>query len=393
MKLKNVFKNALSIGMSFLMLFAISSCGNTANVQQKYKVEYMVKEESKANGSVKAKLGTDDFTSSNLVESGKTISFIAEPNAGFEVEKWMVNGKDKTPATNKTKLDLVIQENTLVVVSFVAQGGGGGSEKAKVEFEVDPAKKHGGITAKNGTDSVVSGDMVQKGSSIVFNALPDENYVVDKWMVNNVDKTSEATDDNKKLTLTVTENTKVVLSYKAQGGGGGTGDNVKLTFSFNRGKITAKIGGTAVQNGDTVAKGSTVDFEVTFRTGSDHYEIDKWMVNNQDKTPSTEKTKLQLVINEETDVKVSAKLKQYSVTFSSNDESKGTVAAVNGNGAALTTGNKVDALQNVTFTATAATGGTFKKWTVGGVDQTPGTDPTKLTIAISKDTVVQAVFE
>lgn len=117
------------------------------------------------------------------------------------------------------------------------------------------------------------------------------------------------------------------------------------------------------------------------------------MVNNQDKTPSTEKTKLQLVINEETDVKVSAKLKQYSVTFSSNDESKGTVAAVDGNGVALATGNKVDALQNVTFTATVATGGTFKKWTVGGVDQTPGTDPTKLTIAISKDTVVQAVFE
>lgn len=395
MKLKNVIKNALLFGMLFLMGFAISSCNTGNDTPVKYKVEYMVKEADKAKGSVTAKLGTENFTSSELVESGKTISFVAEAKAGFEVDKWMVNGKDKTPTTNKKELNLTIQEQTLVVVSFVAKGSGGGSaqDKVKVEFMVDATKKHGGIIAKNGSDTLVTGDMVQKGSSIVFKALPNENYAVDKWMVNGEDKTSTATDDNKTLTLTVNDNVSVVLSYKTSGGGSST-DEVKVEFTFNSGTITAKNGATAITSGSMVAKGSTIDFEVKLRAGLEKTkEVDKWMVNSEDKTPTGDKTKLQLVVNENTKVEVSAKLKQFSVTFSADDASHGSVSAMDEDSKNISTGDKVDALKNVTFTPTATGSYKFDKWMVNDEEKASTSADNKLTIAIDKDTIVKAIFK
>lgn len=292
MKLKNFFANvALVLSISSLMAFTISSCDGASNPAEKFKVEFMVQG---GNGTLSAKVGTENFTG-GMVVGGTIINFVAEGSASYEVDKWMINGVDQTPTSEKTKFNLTVKEHTVVLVSFKAEGS----------------------TPSN---------------------------------------------------------------------------NVKVTFSFGSGNITAKVNGNEIQSGNFVPKGTTVDFEVTLRAGLVHYEIDKWMVNGVDKTPTTDKTKLQLVVNGETTIVVSAKLKQYSVEFSSNDTAKGTVTAKDEDANDLITGNKVDALKNVTFKATALSGATFQKWTVNGEDQTAGGDPTTLTIAIKANTTVQAVF-
>ena len=164
-----------------------------------------------------------------------------------------------------------------------------------------------------------------------------------------------------------------------------------MEFTFNSGTITAKNGATAITSGSMVAKGSTIDFEVKLRAGLEKTkEVDKWMVNSEDKTPTGDKTKLQLVVNENTKVEVSSKTKEYKVDFSS--DANGTLTA-KVDGVDITTGKMVEALQTVTFEAKPNSNFMVDKWTINGEEKTSEAGKQQITVVVEKDTVVKVTFK
>lgn len=80
----------------------------------------------------------------------------------------------------------------------------------------------------------------------------------------------------------------------------------------------------------------------------------------------------------------------YTVTFSSSNETYGTVSAKH-NGADFTSGTKVTEGDEVTFTAKPKDGYALSDWTVNGVSASSTTNP--YTITVQKDTTVVANFK
>ena len=84
-------------------------------------------------------------------------------------------------------------------------------------------------------------------------------------------------------------------------------------------------------------------------------------------------------------------LKKYKVTFSSSDETIGTVSATNGTTPLATSPATVTEGDEVTFTATPKKGYAFESWTVNGVSASSTANPYKITV--DKDTTVVANFK
>lgn len=84
-------------------------------------------------------------------------------------------------------------------------------------------------------------------------------------------------------------------------------------------------------------------------------------------------------------------LKKYKVTFSSSDETIGTVSATNGTTPLATSPATVTEGDEVTFTAKPNNGYALSSWTVNGVSASSTANPYKITV--DKDTTVVANFK
>ncbi len=167
-----------------------------------------------------------------------------------------------------------------------------------------------------------------------------------------------------------------------------------LTFSAGEnGELTAKAGGKQIQSGETLTKGTEVDFTASPKSG---YTVAKWTVTGGKLVSGTgadESTTAKVKVSAKTNVKVSFKIQQFPIEMTHGDN--GTLTAtLYGN--TLTSGSKVDLGKTVTFTATP--NDTFKvgEWTVSGGELESGTgkDGSETAkVKITAETKVNVTFE
>ena len=316
----------------------------------------------------------DDVTVSPSLTNGKArggtaLTFTAPSKAGQNVTGWTINGTAVTTGTtgmNGNTLTWTVENGHL-------------SDPAVTSYDVQPTYEKGAYTVRydqpqNGklTATATAGDPVAGNTQVTFTAAPDAHYEVDKWTVNNAD----STETGNKLTLNITDNTTVAVSFKLK------------TYSVT---LNQTEGGTATASSDetTATALTNITFTATPETG---WHFAGWKITGSE-TSDSSANPLTLKITGNTTVEPVFTKQMFAITTALADGSNaGTIAMTTG-GAAVPADGTVPYGTTVTVTVTPENASDMvDTWTVNGdvkSQMTAAADaPLSYDVTVTEDTNV-----
>lgn len=311
--------------------------------------EYTVTYTKPANGTLSASVA--DGTP---VNGGTKVTFTAEPNEGYEIDEWTVNGH--SVANSGSTYTLNVTENSTVAVTF----------KAMVPVSAVRNGRNGNIAITANGKTITDG-YVSSGSDVTFTVTPENtDDMVQAWQVNG-STVAEMTDTaDAPLTYTVknvTAKTEVSATLIE-----------RPTYTIT---VTSEGSGTASAEPASVKRGGSTT--VTAVPSSNSYYLKEWSVNGGAAQAASGNTLALTEIRRNTTVKaVFDGAINYDVTLDVQGATTGTTVAAAANGKAITPQKNSPASvtrgSKVVFTATPAVENGRNKqmvaqWTVNGVDQ------------------------
>ena len=311
--------------------------------------EYEVTYSQPANGTL-----TASVESGEQVSGGTQVTFNAQPDEGYEVDTWTVNGV--SVQTGGSRYTLNVTQASTVIVTF--------KQMMKVTAAVDGRPGSIAITADGKT---VSDGWVSSGADVTFTVTPEnKDDMVQQWTVNGT-KVSEMTDTaDTPLTWTVsnvTANTNVTATLIE-----------RPTYTIT---VTSEGSGTASAEPASVKRGGSTT--VTAVPSSNSYYLKEWSVNGGAAQAASGNTLALTEIRRDTTVKaVFDGAINYDVTLDVQGADTGTTVAAAANGKAITPQKNSPASvtrgSKIVFTATPAVENGRNKqmvaqWMVNGVDQ------------------------
>ena len=312
--------------------------------------EYKVTYSQSAGGTLSASVA--DGTP---VNGGTKVAFTAEPDKGYEIDEWTVNGH--SVANSGSTYTLNVTENSTVAVTF----------KAMVPVSAVPNGRNGNIAITANGKTITDG-YVSSGSDVTFTVTPENtDDMVQAWQVNG-STVAEMTDTaDAPLTYTVknvTAKTEVSATLIE-----------RPTYTIT---VTSEGSGTASAEPASVKRGGGTT--ITAVPSSNSYYLKEWSVNGGAAQAASGNTLALTEIRRDTTVKaVFDGAINYDVTLDVQGADTGTTVAAAANGKAITPQKNSPASvtrgSKVVFTATPAmTDETHNKqmvaqWKVNGVDQ------------------------
>ena len=311
--------------------------------------EYEVTYSQPANGKLTASVESD-----TQVNGGTKVAFTAEPDEGYEIDEWTVNGH--SVANSSSTYTLNVTENSTVAVTF----------KAMVPVSAVPNGRNGNIAITANGKTITDG-YVSSGSDVTFTVTPENtDDMVQAWQVNG-STVAEMTDTaDAPLTYTVknvTAKTEVSATLIE-----------RPTYTIT---VTSEGSGTASAEPASVKRGGSTT--VTAVPSSNSYYLKEWSVNGGAAQAASGNTLALTEIRRNTTVKaVFDGAINYDVTLDVQGADIGTTVAAAANGKAITPQKNSPASvtrgSRVVFTATPAVENGRNKqmvaqWTVNGVDQ------------------------
>ena len=311
--------------------------------------EYKVTYSQPANGTLSASVA--DGTP---VNGGTKVTFTAEPNEGYEIDEWTVNGH--SVANSGSTYTLNVTENSTVAVTF----------KAMVPVSAVRNGRNGNIAITANGKTITDG-YVSSGSDVTFTVTPENtDDMVQAWQVNG-STVAEMTDTaDAPLTYTVknvTAKTEVSATLIE-----------RPTYTIT---VTSEGSGTASAEPASVKRGGGTT--ITAVPSSNSYYLKEWSVNGGAAQAASGNTLALTEIRRNTTVKaVFDGAINYDVTLDVQGADIGTTVAAAANGKAITPQKNSPASvtrgSKIVFTATPAVENGRNKqmvaqWTVNGVDQ------------------------
>lgn len=312
--------------------------------------EYEVTYSQPANGTLSASVAAG-----TRVNGGTKVVFTAEPDKGYEIDEWTVNGH--SVANSGSTYTLNVTENSTVTVTF----------KAMVPVSAVPNGRNGNIAITANGKTITDG-YVSSGSDVTFTVTPENtDDMVQAWQVNG-STVAEMTDTaDAPLTYTVknvTAKTEVSATLIE-----------RPTYTIT---VTSEGSGTASAEPASVKRGGSTT--ITAVPSSNSYYLKEWSVNGGAAQAASGNTLALTEIRRNTTVKaVFDGAINYDVTLDVQGADTGTTVAAAANGKAITPQKNSPASvtrgSKIVFTATPAmTDETHNKkmvaqWTVNGVDQ------------------------
>lgn len=311
--------------------------------------EYTVTYSQPANGTLRASVA--DGTP---VNGGTKVAFTAEPDKGYEIDEWTVNGQ--TVANSGSTYTLNVTENSTVAVTF----------KAMVPVSAVPNGRNGNIAITANGKTITDG-YVSSGSDVTFTVTPENtDDMVQAWQVNG-STVAEMTDTaDAPLTYTVknvTAKTEVSATLIE-----------RPTYTIT---VTSEGSGTASAEPASIKRGGSTT--ITAVPSSNSYYLKEWSVNDGTAQAASGNTLALTEIRRNTTVKaVFDGAINYDVTLDVQDATTGTTVAAAANGKAITPQKNSPASvtrgSKVVFTATPAVENGRNKqmvaqWKVNGADQ------------------------
>lgn len=311
--------------------------------------EYTVTYSQPANGTLSASVAAG-----TRVNGGTKVVFTAEPDKGYEIDEWTVNGH--SVANSGSTYTLNVTENSTVAVTF----------KAMVPVSAVPNGRNGNIAITANGKTITDG-YVSSGSDVTFTVTPENtDDMVQAWQVNG-STVAEMTDTaDAPLTYTVknvTAKTEVSATLIE-----------RPTYTIT---VTSEGSGTASAEPASVKRGGSTT--VTAVPSSNSYYLKEWSVNGGTAQAASGNTLALTEIRRDTTVKaVFDGAINYDVTLDVQGADTGTTVAAAANGKAITPQKNSPASvtrgSKVVFTATPAVENGRNKqmvaqWMVNGVDQ------------------------
>lgn len=308
--------------------------------------EYKVTYSQPANGKLTASVESD-----TQVNGGTKVAFTAEPDEGYEIDEWTVNGH--SVANSSSTYTLNVTENSTVAVTF----------KAMVPVSAVPNGRNGNIAITANGKTITDG-YVSSGSDVTFTVTPENtDDMVQAWQVNG-STVAEMTDTaDAPLTYTVknvTAKTEVSATLIE-----------RPTYTIT---VTSEGSGTASAEPASVKRGGSTT--ITAVPSSNSYYLKEWSVNGGAAQATSGNTLALTEIRRDTTVKaVFDGAINYDVTLDVQGADTGTTVAAAANGKAITPQKNSPASvtrgSKVIFTATPAVENGQNKqmvaqWTVNG---------------------------
>lgn len=311
------------------------------------------------DGTIKAtvtRYGTatpyDSGTIANVYRDS-VVTFVATPNPGYAVTKWIVNDEEQAaqPTLNIGTEDDDTTKTVKVQFEKI-------SKEIKYGITADSDANHGGrlkvtFLAKAGSkpaDEIESGTSVKTTGTLTAEVTGlNDGYEIESWTLNGAAYTSE----NGKLTCDVSETQGADIRVKI------VRKSYQINFSATAGgTITATANETTLQNPATV-KGDT---EITF-TASDPatgYKFVGWKVDDHEIQETARSYTLTVTKGTTIQACYAMTQTQYTVTYGiiqTNGQDNGTLSV-----SGLNSQGKANAGSTVTFTAAPAAGYQVKQW-------------------------------
>lgn len=322
-----------------------------------------------------------------VLAAGATVDITAQPDTGYKVGCWKVNGKVVDGQTGNTYTYTADEKGTgaAITVQFV-----------QIDYTVSWSAVNGTVTAKDKTDKDYEGDSadIQGGSEVIFTATPNEAYRVSQWKVNG--KVVEGENANTFI-FTVpsgAKETPAVASYKVEVVC--EKDQFTLTYAQpSNGTLTAKGAAGEVASGDKV--NGDEEYTFTVKTDAD-YIVESWTVDGQ--VIDSHSASYEVTVKKDTEVSVQLVPASYKVTYKVNNE-QGKLLV--GKDTEEKTDGEIAAAYgtSIKFTAVSNKFCHIKGWKLDGTEVTDTTegisisaDGSELTLSeVKKEHSVEAIFD
>lgn len=370
-----------------------------ANVEKDYTVTVQFKKSGSdttiaagANGKiVSAVAGKVDqianIETGFVLASGATVNITAQPDTGYKVGCWKVNGKVVDGQTGNTYTYTADENGTgaAITVQFV-----------QIDYAVSWSAVNGTVKAEDTSGTEYEGNKadIRGGSQVTFSATPKEAYKVSCWKVN-----GEAVDgeNGDTFTFTVPSGAKEipeVASYKVEAVC--EKDQFTLTYAQpSNGTLTARGAAGEVASGDKV----NGDEKYTFTVKPDaDYIVESWKVDGQ--VIDSHSTSYEVTVKKNTEVSVRLVPASYKVTYKVNNE-QGKLLV--GKDTEEKTDGEISAAYgtSIKFTAVSNKFCHIKGWKLDGTEVTDTTegisisaDGSELTLSeVKKEHSVEAIFD
>lgn len=370
-----------------------------ANVEKDYTVTVQFKKSGSdttiaagANGKiVSAVAGKGDqianIETGFVLASGATVDITAQPDTGYKVGCWKVNGKVVDGQTGNTYTYTADENGTgaAITVQFV-----------QIDYAVSWSAVNGTVKAEDTSGTEYEGNKadIRGGSKVTFSATPKEAYKVSCWKVN-----GKVVDGENANTFTFTvpsgaKETPEVASYKVEAVC--EKDQFTLTYAQpSNGTLTARGAAGEVASGDKV----NGDEKYTFTVKPDaDYIVESWKVDGQ--VIDSHSTSYEVTVKKNTEVSVRLVPASYKVTYKVNNE-QGKLLV--GKDTEEKTDGEISAAYgtSIKFTAVSNKFCHIKGWKLDGTEVTDTTegisisaDGSELTLSeVKKEHSVEAIFD
>lgn len=322
-----------------------------------------------------------------VLASGATVDITAQPDTGYKVGCWKVNGKVVDGQTGNTYTYTADENGTgaAITVQFV-----------QIDYVVSWSAVNGTVKAEDTSGTEYEGNKVdiRGGSKVTFSATPKEAYKVSCWKVN-----GKVVDGENANTFTFTvpsgaKETPEVASYKVEAVC--EKDQFTLTYAQpSNGTLTAKGAAGEVASGDKV----NGDEKYTFTVKPDaDYIVESWKVDGQ--VIDSHSASYEVTVKKDTEVSVQLVSASYKVTYKVNNE-QGKLLV--GKDTEEKTDGEISAAYgtSIKFTAVSNKFCHIKGWKLDGTEVTDTTegisisaDGSELTLSeVKKEHSVEAIFD
>lgn len=322
-----------------------------------------------------------------VLASGATVDITAQPDTGYKVGCWKVNGKVVDGQTGNTYTYTADEKGTgaAITVQFV-----------QIDYAVSWSAVNGTVKAEDTSGTEYEGNKadIRGGSQVTFSATPKEAYKVSCWKVNGKVVDGENGDT---FTFTVPSGAKEipeVASYKVEAVC--EKDQFTLTYAQpSNGTLTARGAAGEVASGDKV----NGDEKYTFTVKPDaDYIVESWKVDGQ--VIDSHSTSYEVTVKKNTEVSVRLVPASYKVTYKVNNE-QGKLLV--GKDTEEKTDGEISAAYgtSIKFTAVSNKFCHIKGWKLDGTEVTDTTegisisaDGSELTLSeVKKEHSVEAIFD
>ena len=322
------------------------------------------------HGTLKVTSGGREVLPGSQINSGAQLALELTPEAGYEIEYWIVNGKKALPNEMpdlRNKAFLKLMDDITISAQLKVEGT---TTKVPVTI-VNPESAT--IKAYKGTNSydspeLQSGEELEVGSDLTVVITPKEDtYALDHWLINGepVEKESGFYFSNQKR-LKVIEATTISAVMKESG--------YKITYEQpEHGTLTVKVSYPSkdVPSGSRVKEGERLNISATVEAG---YQFKHFLINGEVKVPNNLSFPTLQRVEANSDMTIEAVIEKSEpcvVTITPFEH--GTLTVKYGNYASPTivaSGDEVPQGTRVTITAAVDPKYEFKHFLIDGNEET-----------------------